>query len=73
MTDHYLDHHYCFVDMNSAMDVDAAVQKLHGYETEWGPLRVGQARDNQYRKPQGEGYQRRERDGGRVEERGSWR
>lgn len=65
-------HHYCFVDMNNEQDIEGAVEKLNGIETEWGALRVGRAKDNQNRKPKQQ-YERRERDGPRAEERSSWR
>jgi hypothetical protein len=40
-------HYYCFVDMHTVEDTDAAAQKLNGIETEWGPLRVGHAKGTQ--------------------------
>jgi len=80
-------HHYCFVDMNTLEDVEGAVERLNGVETEWGLLRVGRAKDNSGRKSVREGYERREggyerregsgseRRGERTEElqRSSWR
>ena len=72
-------HHYCFVDMNNSNDVDTAVEKLNGVETEWGALRVGRAKESQPR-AQGMGYgkqktdyERKEREGPRVEDVGAWR
>ena len=44
-------HYYLFVDMPSADDVQAAVEKLDGQESPWGgPLRVNRAKDNRERK-----------------------
>lgn len=74
-------HHYCFVDMHTSEDTDAAVEQLNGIETEWGPIRVGHAKGTQYRKQTREGdedregndrreaYERRER----IESKSSWR
>lgn len=64
-------HYYCFVDMHSAEDTDAAAQKLNGIETDWGTLRIGHAKGTQQRRPEREreGSDRRER----HEERPSWR
>jgi hypothetical protein len=66
-------HHYCFVDMASAEDIEAAVEKLNGLETEWGALRVGRAKDNRDRKSVREGYEQRPQRTDRVEEKASWR
>ncbi|KPI35694.1 uncharacterized protein AB675_1275 [Cyphellophora attinorum] len=53
-------HHYIFVDMNSLQDVEAAVERMNGIETEWGALRVGQAKQNRDRERRpNQNYERR--------------
>ncbi|RMZ77870.1 hypothetical protein DV738_g4198, partial [Chaetothyriales sp. CBS 135597] len=44
-------HHYCFVDLESAEEVDKALETLGGQESPWGgELRISKARDNRQKR-----------------------